>query len=57
MVKDHRPSLSHAKNHIYSSQVENKTKKPMQVKLRRLMVVTSTPLPGTGVVLCSVVGC
>jgi hypothetical protein len=24
MVKDHRPSLSHAKNHISSSQVENK---------------------------------
>lgn len=54
--KDHRPSLSHAKNHISSSQEileQNSEKKILQ---GRLMVVTSTPLPWTGVVLRSVGG-
>jgi hypothetical protein len=58
MVKDHRPSLSHAKNHISSSQVENKKQETNAGESHaHLMVVASTPLPGTGVVLRPIVGC
>lgn len=57
MEKDHRPSLSHAKNHMSSSQVENQKQETNAGKPRHLVVVASSPLPGTGVVLRSVGGC